>query len=234
MAPASTATAHLPNSQERGRGLLLSGAGAGAGLQLVVPITTRPPMGQGVSPYAINGDPVRRSVSTPPMWTFSGWGPRGDCRRRSWSIRSCSRGRAVGVRVEDHGEVDHGRGWRGRARRRCGALAAILLRWASADSRLPVGHHLEDHPVGIRGPLRVTEAQPVMLFIGTPTSAFGTRRGPPARANSTTIVGMTQTHRGLWAASAADRCSSDSEGTTPPRIAIRAVDPIIDEDMISD
>ena len=204
------------------------------------PTTTHRPV-QGVSPYAINGDPVREERVTTNDAYLEPARDRPNLRIVGDALVDrvlLDGGRAVGVRVQLDGA------WTtveaGEIVLSVGAVhsPAILLRSGigpGLDVDLPVGQHLQDHPVVFAVlPLR-DEAQPATPFDRHTNVCVRYSSGlAGAGRNDMMIVGMNRTPIapvgliGVWI----NQCYS--EGTLRLASPDPAADPIIDEDMISD
>ena len=199
------------------------------------------PDGEGVSPYAINGDPVREERVTTNDAYLEPIRDRPNLRIVGDTLVDrvvVEGGRATGVRARLDGE------WTtieaGEVILSAGAVhsPAILLRSGIGPGLavdLPVGEHLQDHPVVYAViPLR-EEAQPATPFDRHTNVCirYSSRLGGAGR-NDMMIVGMNRTPIapvgliGVWI----NQCYS--EGTLRLASPDPAVDPIIDEDMIMD
>ena len=199
------------------------------------------PDGEGVSPYAINGDPVREVRVTTNDAYLEPIRDRPNLRIVGDTLVDrvvVEGGRATGVRARLDGE------WTtieaGEVILSAGAVhsPAILLRSGIGPGLavdLPVGEHLQDHPVVYAViPLR-EEAQPATPFDRHTNVCirYSSRLGGAGR-NDMMIVGMNRTPIapvgliGVWI----NQCYS--EGTLRLASPDPAVDPIIDEDMIMD
>ncbi len=199
------------------------------------------PTGEGVSPYAINGDPVREERVTTNDAYLEPARDRPNLRIVGDALVDrvmLDGGRAVGVRVKIDGE------WTtveaGEVVLSAGAVhsPAILLRSGIGPGlavNLPVGQHLQDHPVAYAVlPLR-DEAQPATPFDRHTNVCVRYSSGlAGAGRNDMMIVGMNRTPIapvgliGVWI----NQCYS--EGTLRLASPDPTVDPIIEEDMISD
>ncbi len=199
------------------------------------------PTGEGVSPYAINGDPVREErVTTNDAYLEPARG-RSNLRIVGDALvdRVMLEGsRAVGVRVKLDGEWTTVEG--GEIVLSAGAVhsPAILLRSGIGPGlavNLPVGQHVQDHPVVFAVlPLR-DEAQPATPFDRhTNVCIRYSSELAGAGRNDMMIVGMNRTPIapvgliGVWI----NQCHS--EGTLLLASPDPAVDPVIEEDMVSD
>ena len=200
------------------------------------------PYGSGVSPYAINGDPVREERVTAndaylePARDRANLTIRGDALVDRVIIEG---GEAVGVRVHLDGEwtTVHA----GQVVLCAGAVhsPAILLRSGigpeGSIAQLPVGRHLQDHPLcSLVIPLRA-EALPRTPFDRhTNICVRYSSELSGAGRNDMMLVGMNVTPMapvgllGVWV----NECYS--EGTLTLASDDPAVDPIIDERMLDD
>jgi choline dehydrogenase/5-(hydroxymethyl)furfural/furfural oxidase len=199
------------------------------------------PTGEGVSPYAINGDPVREERVTTNDAYLEPARDRPNLRIVGDALVDrvmIDGGRAVGVRVKMDDEWSTVEA--GEVVLCAGAVhsPAILLRSGIGPGlavNLPVGQHLQDHPVAYAVlPLR-DEAQPATPFDRHTNVCVRYSSGlAGAGRNDMMIVGMNRTPIapvgliGVWI----NQCYS--EGTLRLASPDPAVDPIIDEDMISD
>jgi choline dehydrogenase-like flavoprotein len=194
-----------------------------------------------VSPYAINGDPVREERVTTNDAYLEPARDRPNLRIVGDALVDrvmLDGGRAVGVRVKIDGEWTTIEG--GEVVLSAGAVhsPAILLRSGIGPGlavNLPVGQHLQDHPVVYAVlPLR-DEAQPATPFDRHTNVCVRYSSGlAGAGRNDMMIVGMNRTPIapvgliGVWI----NQCYS--EGTLRLASPDPVADPIIDEDMISD
>jgi choline dehydrogenase-like flavoprotein len=194
-----------------------------------------------VSPYAINGDPVREERVTTNDAYLEPARDRPNLRILGDALVDrvmLDGGRAVGVRVKLDGEWITVEG--GEVVLSAGAVhsPAILLRSGIGPGlavNLPVGQHLQDHPVVFAVlPLR-DDAQPATPFDRHTNVCVRYSSGlAGAGRNDMMIVGMNRTPIapvgliGVWI----NQCYS--EGTLRLASPDPAVDPSIDEDMISD
>ena len=199
------------------------------------------PTGSGVSPYAINGDPVREERVTTNDAYLEPARDRPNLRIVGDALVDrvlFDGGRAIGVRVQLDGAWTSVEA--GEIVLSAGAVhsPAILLRSGIGPGLavdLPVGHHLQDHPVVFAVlPLR-DEAQPATPFDRHTNVCVRYSSGlAGAGRNDMMIVGMNRTPIapvgliGVWI----NQCYS--EGTLRLASPDPAADPIIDEDMISD
>ena len=199
------------------------------------------PTGDGVSPYAINGDPVREERVTTNDAYLEPARDRPNLRIVGGALVDrvlVDGGRAVGVRVRIDGEWSTVEG--GEIVLSAGAVhsPAILLRSGIGPGLgvdLPVGEHLQDHPVVFAVlPLR-DEAQPATPFDRHTNVCVRYSSGlAGAGRNDMMIVGMNRTPIapvgliGVWV----NRCFS--EGRLRLASADPIVDPVIEEDMIGD
>ncbi len=158
------------------------------------------PTGEGVSPYAINGDPVREERVTTNDAYLEPARDRPNLRIVGDALVDrvlVEDGRAVGVRVRLDGEWTTIEG--GQVVLSAGAVhsPAILLRSGIGPGLsidLPVGEHLQDHPVVYAVvPLR-TEAQPATPFDRHTNVCLRYSSGlAGAGRNDMMIVGMNRT-----------------------------------------
>jgi choline dehydrogenase-like flavoprotein len=199
------------------------------------------PDGEGVSPYAINGDPVRHERVTTNDAYLEPIRDRPNLRIVGDALVDrvvVERGRAIGVRVRLDG------GWTtvegGEVVLCAGAVhsPAILLRSGigpGLDVDLPVGEHLQDHPVVFAVVPLLPEAQPATAFDRHTNVCVRYSSGlAGAGRNDMMIVGMNRTPVGpvglvgVWI----NQCFS--EGKLRLASPDPTVDPVIDEDMVSD
>jgi len=199
------------------------------------------PTGEGVSPYAINGDPIREERVTTNDAYLEPARDRPNLRILGDALVDrvlIEGGRAVGVRVRLDGEWTTIEG--GQVVLCAGAVhsPAILLRSGIGPGLsidLPVGEHLQDHPVVYAVvPLR-TEAQPATPFDRhTNVCLRYSSELAGAGRNDMMIVGMNRTPIapvglvGVWI----NECFS--EGRLRLASPDPTLDPLIDEDMVSD
>ncbi len=199
------------------------------------------PTGEGVSPYAINGDPVREERVTTNDAYLEPIRDRPNLRIIGDALVDrvvIDGARVIGVRVRLDGQWTTVEG--GEMVLCAGAVhsPAILLRSGIGPGLafdLPVGEHLQDHPVVYAViPLR-TEAQPATRFDRHTNVCVRYSSGlAGAGRNDMMIVGMNRTPVGpvgligVWI----NQCFS--EGSLRLASPDPEVDPVIDEDMISD
>ncbi len=198
------------------------------------------PDGEGVSPYAINGDPVREERVTTNDAYLEPARDRPNLRVVGDALVDrviVEGGRAVGVRVRLDGEWTTVEG--GEIVLSAGAVhsPAILLRSGIGPGLavdLAVGEHLQDHPVVFAViPLR-PEAHPATPFDRHTNVCIRYSSGlAGAGRNDMMIVGMNRTPLGplgligVWI----NQCFS--EGRLRLASDDPTVDPVIDEDMVS-
>ena len=199
------------------------------------------PEGEGVSPYAINGDPVREERVTTNDAYLEPARDRPNLRVVGDALVDrvvIVDGRAIGVRVRIEGEWTTVEG--GEIVLCAGAVhsPAILLRSGIGPGLavdLPVGEHLQDHPVVFAVIPLKDEAQPATPFDRhTNVCLRYTSELAGAGRNDMMIVGMNRTPVapvglvGVWI----NQCFS--EGRLRLASPDPEVDPVIDEEMVSD